>query len=632
MNQLIEYKPRLDGLRALAILPVILYHIDERIIPAGYLGVDIFFILSGYLITLILTTEYRHGSLSFCGFWVRRLKRLFPALIAMTTIVVAVGAVVLIQPERESLPYQAVASVLSFNNIYLWMTTGGYWDTASDSLPLLHTWSLAVEEQFYFLYPFVLLFGFKFLKKKIAIILIFLAFISFSIYIYWSLYFPQAAFYLLPSRIWQMLLGAVLVFLVGSSLINFPKYIYLVVAIISLALLIVSFWNLNLFFVNPYRLFISIGAAGLIFSCEMDPKLNTFLATRPLVATGKLSYSLYLWHWPIIVFSYYFWVEMNLTLTMTLILGTALLSYHLIEVPFRKGRYPLRYALIHMSALLIITLVGYVAGIDDIPLARDFGNINSSESLTRGREYEAINHLRSNRPGNLFNEEHLDEKKPVVVLGSSHARVLCGPIQRLALKNRAPFVSLAVSGVGLVHDKPMVTRADAAVINGRRFESLSRIKPSVTVVAGMWSNEIRDTGFEKKFENKLLEIKRYSDYVVVVGQVPLTDLPEKYKNAFRKYLIAHKYSLQKSPIKASRSVENANLLIKNLVASIAKEDIEFVDPSPLFLTNTDEIKYMNGTDFLYSDFHHVNDMGARLIVDRLLRDKIINHLEGVLSN
>jgi peptidoglycan/LPS O-acetylase OafA/YrhL len=143
------YRPDLDALRAVAVLAVIAFHFDGNLLKGGFLGVDVFFVLSGYLITLLIFKQIQNGNFSLLEFWKRRIARLYPALAGMIATVLLVGHFILVQPERGDLPLQAIAALLSFQNFLLWKTTGGYWNSASEAIPLLHTWSLSIEEHFY---------------------------------------------------------------------------------------------------------------------------------------------------------------------------------------------------------------------------------------------------------------------------------------------------------------------------------------------------------------------------------------------------------------------------------------------------------------------------------------------------
>jgi peptidoglycan/LPS O-acetylase OafA/YrhL len=200
-----KYRPELDGIRAVALLGVLVYHVVPSRLPGGFLGVDVFFVLSGFLITTILLGYLKRRE-SLKQFWLKRARRILPALVGMVAFTLIVGSALLLRVDRSLLVEHAVAALLSVSNFFIWDKTSGYWAVDASTLPLLHTWSLSVEEQFYLVFPVLLMASYRWRKKYLAVILSVLAVLSFfgARLIFLD---PSAAFLFSPFRMWEILLG-----------------------------------------------------------------------------------------------------------------------------------------------------------------------------------------------------------------------------------------------------------------------------------------------------------------------------------------------------------------------------------------------------------------------------------------
>lgn len=336
------YRPDIDGLRAIAVGAVILFHLDVGIMKGGFIGVDVFFVISGYLITGLLQSEIDAGRFSILRFYDRRIRRILPALFAVILAASAAAVCLFFPPEILDFANSVVATTLFSSNIYFMMVTD-YFAATSNSNPLLHTWSLAVEEQYYIVFPF-LLYGLRTLRQKNVVLVISgLAIASFVVSIRLVMTDQVGAFYLAPSRAWEFFIGALLSF---KALPDVQKtWLREVSAAIGLALIVagcLKFYR-NMPFPGTLALVPCIGAALLIHANAAGRTLTgRLISARPIVFIGLISYSLYLWHWPIIVFFQIWWVkpigwvgDLGLILA-TCVIGT--LSWYFIELPFRQKR------------------------------------------------------------------------------------------------------------------------------------------------------------------------------------------------------------------------------------------------------------------------------------------------------
>ena len=205
-----KYRAEIDGLRAVAVIPVVLFHINNDLLPGGYIGVDIFFVISGFLITSIILDEYKRGVFSFPSFWLRRIRRILPVLTAMVLSTLAVGAYITHAPSKNDIGAQGLASLLSYANISHWIIAGNYWGPAAERSPFLHAWSLSIEEQFYLLFPLLLFIALKYFHKWVALVFSILTLSSIMLFFIGTQTHPSATFYLLPTRAWELGVGVLL--------------------------------------------------------------------------------------------------------------------------------------------------------------------------------------------------------------------------------------------------------------------------------------------------------------------------------------------------------------------------------------------------------------------------------------
>jgi peptidoglycan/LPS O-acetylase OafA/YrhL len=341
MDSNLKYRPDIDGLRAVAVLGVVLFHANLGV-PGGYVGVDIFFVISGFLITSLILKDLRQGTFSMVGFWERRIRRIFPALAVVVATCLLVGWFLLLPFAYLVLAQSAIALSFFASNIQFWRTANYFGPEAEENL-LLHTWSLSVEEQFYIIVPLLLagLFAWK-REKLIPWVLGIGAITSFALSVLWLQRNPSDAFYLLPSRAWELAAGSLLVFLPKPKSYSL-QWIAGLVGILLIAFAFV-FYSKHDPFPGVAALPPVIGTALVIWSgSEAMSWLHRGLSWKPVVAMGLLSYSLYLWHWPIFALHrYLFGASPSPVLSVVYVVLAVLLSLaslHFVEKPFRERRW-----------------------------------------------------------------------------------------------------------------------------------------------------------------------------------------------------------------------------------------------------------------------------------------------------
>jgi peptidoglycan/LPS O-acetylase OafA/YrhL len=335
-----EYQPHVDGLRALAILSILLFHAHIPGFSGGFVGVDIFFVVSGYLITRIIAREIDAGSFSLAHFYERRARRIVPALTVTVLAVLGAAALLYLPGDFGSVPLSALATALFAANFYFFSEVG-YFQTGADTKPLLHTWSLGIEEQFYLGFPLLLLLVARWIPQRRLWVVAAAVLASFALAVATQGDRSGFAFYLLPPRAWELLVGALLALgLIPPVTAKAARETISIVALLGIAFAVFVYDSATTF-PGVTALAPVLGAAALIH-CAPGNRVGALLASKPMIGIGLISYSLYLWHWPVIVFAVYA-LDRRLAgwLSVAAVLGSfllAILSWRFVEQPFRNPR------------------------------------------------------------------------------------------------------------------------------------------------------------------------------------------------------------------------------------------------------------------------------------------------------
>lgn len=491
-----SYRPDIDGLRAVAVLSVISFHLAHRFLPGGFLGVDIFFVISGYLITSILWHEVVDGRFSIVRFYDRRVRRILPALLAVLLVTTAVALLVLLPADLLGYARSLVATLLFVPNVYFWRDTD-YFARLAEQKPLLHTWSLGVEEQFYILFPLGLFLLRKAPNRLVVAVLGGITAVSFAGNVF-ALHVggDSPAFFLLPTRAWELSVGALLAVLPPAA--SARRRGAWLAGLCGLALVALAILHpLTLLPTLPAATPAVLGTALIIWAGSGGTGVaSRLLALGPLVFIGLISYSLYLWHWPIIVFAKYYlvreltWQEELLLLPLMIAIATA--SWRFIERPFRGSAVPiLRVRAGAVSVSLVLAAVGaLMLAAHGFPQRLSAAAAVMNEAVGTNyrcglRDYLALGSSRA-CVVNLPSREPRDAQ--AVLLGNSHMQMYV-PVWRRILVERGRR-GLLVPANGCLPTLVTNLSLECMAVARRNLAEVLKLPAVTTVIVGLnWTLE-----------------------------------------------------------------------------------------------------------------------------------------------
>lgn len=474
-----SYRPEIDGLRALAVLPVIFFHAGIEVFNGGYVGVDIFFVISGYLITTVILKDIEREKFSIIHFYQRRAKRILPALITTITLSLPIAVILLPPSDLENFSKSIISSLTFWSN-FQFLSETGYFATPGEYKPLLHTWSLSIEEQFYILYPLFFVVFFTRNKKNFYLLILIILFLS-LFFAQWSgnlnfqypfidedLLLYSKSFlteFMMPfGRIWELALGAVCAFLINSKNDYFEAkdekiFLFNIFSSLGIFLIFFSFFYLSKNFPYPsfYTLIPTFGTALLILFSQENTFVKKLLSYKVLVFVGLISYSAYLFHYPIFSFIKYTSTNINNYIYIYIIpvvLFFSFLNWKFVEQPFRKKNSSLKKFIlfISISYLFLISIAVYIYTNDGLNKREAFilpKNIEKSFVFSEnGRKCFDVNYIHKKenhkeicKIGNLDNE-----KIDFVVFGDSHIVNFYPLINELAKKYNKSGLFIGYSG------------------------------------------------------------------------------------------------------------------------------------------------------------------------------------------
>ncbi|HUO92682.1 MAG TPA: acyltransferase family protein [Rhizomicrobium sp.] len=605
----VKYRADVDGLRAVAVLSVLLFHAHLAAFTGGYVGVDVFFVISGFVITTKLVEEIDEGKFSIANFYVRRIRRILPALVAVI-LASTIAALVFFLPDAlEDFAKSVIATATFVSNAYFWKNSG-YFETAALDRPLLHTWSLAIEEQFYILIPIALYLLVTRARRWAFWVFAATALLSLALSIFATDRAPTANFFLLPTRAWELLLGV----LVALSPFAPPRNVIVREIIAGASLCLIGFAVLAYNSATPFpglsALAPTLGTAALIFlGTQGTPTFAaTGLAIRPMVGIGLISYSLYLVHWPILVFARYALLRDLQGWEIAAVLGASMvlawLSYRYVETPFRRPARPAtRMKLFSATATVLVALcaIGFVG------------------TLTKGAAFlhpAFAGEMAASKGPDLWlsNKCFLQDQKATdwagdicvrtegagrnaVLWGDSFAAQYVDGLMANQKNLTRNIVQYTFAGCPPILSYRSYARPGCADFNARIFDIVKRYQADTVVMATRW-DQMRERGLGG-LPDTIAQLRARGLKVFVIGQSPL-----------------FAFNVQVLDFRDAGAGGNGTADWYTVIAPNQNRDIRaastgatFIDPLPAFCRG-DRCEYKTPRGLLFADYGHFSALGS----------------------
>jgi peptidoglycan/LPS O-acetylase OafA/YrhL len=643
----IRYRPEIDGLRAVAVIPVVLFHMGLKWIGGGFLGVDVFFVISGYLITSIILKDHDEGVFRFSNFWLRRVRRIFPALVVMLIVTSIAGYFMIFRGDLKDIGKHGICAIFSVANIAMWQIPGGYWGAAAEDSLFLHTWSLSVEEQFYFFYPFIMAFLLRIKRRWVVPAMSAIAICSFLLYLYGSKHHPTATFYLLPTRAWELATGCLVAILTWNRDFRISKPVSSVMSLIGLAAIILSYLIVSS--ENRFIGFIAMPVIGsafiIIFGGKNNGSItNRILSSSPLVLIGKISYSLYLWHWPIwVIAKQRSFTNHGIASTfviLTVIAIASVISYNLVEKPTRHRIKILRLASFAFFSSLCLSVFllyasshfSYDCSAYSTPLwSGQLYNVNPVDTWPeQARKRMAGIDVPKRDPsqanayatGGII-KQYGGPRPEIVVLGDSHSLMWSGVIDIICKE-----LSITVSFYGADGTPPFInlpltkdsssgnlffTAEEKYLFDCKRLDFIKEWKPKIVILVASWSG-VRDI---KATEDLVRFIGETGSKIVLIEQPPVLFFGDKNALQYLAFMGVIPKDNQRQYVQTANTLEYE--AGRDLIRQIsAKYPYCTVVPVMDVFYKTDAGAWvLDGSHVLYIDDDHLSQDGALKLKDRI---------------
>ena len=659
----LTYRPEIDGLRAIAVGAVILYHAQITILgyqpfKGGFIGVDIFFVISGYLITSIILKELvTTGSFSFKHFYERRVRRILPALLFVMLVSLPFAWMYLLPDSFVDFSKSILYSLGFSSNFYFWFSGEAYGAQNGFLKPFLHTWSLSVEEQFYIFFPIVLLVTFKYFKKYLIHILILGFVVSLGLADWGSKNHPSFNFYVLPTRGWELLAGSILAYFeINNGHRSKNRILNLIFPFIGLVLIghSILFFNDGIFHPSFYTLSPIIGVCLIIWHSNKNELITKILSTKLFVGIGLISYSLYLWHYPIFAFARIIEFTQgslfNKFLLVIVIIILSVFSYYFIERSARnkKNQFKFIISLILISISVLVIL--------NINVVQKDGYKERLPEIFQKNLSEAPWNLLKNSDGELCNNNikvcrfNTLSNKKVYIIGDSHLGSLIFNLKDRIVKSNYQFITSTLDGCIFFPGFDRLNKRCNNTYFQRVKEILSVDINSIIIIGGRFPLYLSGYHFDnqeggvggKELEKKYFPVGRYENIqtsfkneiselsknqkIILIYPIPevgwhvpskLFKIMPKQINLIKDYFIPKNYITTSYKVYKNRTKSSFELL-----DSIEGKNIYRVYPHKLFCDTTikDRCVTHNDKSIFYYDSNHPTLKGAEMINNLIMKE------------
>jgi peptidoglycan/LPS O-acetylase OafA/YrhL len=667
----LTYRPEIDGLRAIAAVAVILYHAQitifgYQLFKGGFIGVDIFFVISGYIITSIILKELvTTGSFSFKYFYERRIRRILPALLFVMLVSLPFAWMCLLPESFIDFSKSILYSLGFSSNFYFWYFGDEYGAVSGRLKPLLHTWSLSIEEQYYILFPIVLVVTFKYFRKYLIHILILGFIVSLALADWGSRNHPHFNFYVLPTRGWELLAGSILAYF-ENILGHRSKYKKLNLILPGFGFFLIGhsilFFNDKMFHPSIYTLSPILGASLIIWFSHKDEHITKILSTKLFVGIGLISYSLYLWHYPVFAFDKIIEFTQG-SLFYKLLLGViivilSIVSYYFIERPSRNKNIEFKIIL-----SLIVISISVLIFFNFNNILKDGYKDRLPEILQKNLLVSKNLNLLENPDGKICNDNiqgcrfNTASNKKVFIIGDSHMGSLIFNLKDKVVKENYQFITsthggcLYFPGFNRILIK---TQNIDTICNDNYFKKLKQTllieKNSIIIYGGRtplylsnysfnnqeggvegneWAYKFISSGkyenIQSSFKNEIFEISK-NNKIILIYPIPEVgwNVPSKLLNSLPKRVdLKKKYLIPKNFITTSYKVYKERTKSSfELFDSIDVKNIYRVYPHTLFCDTTIKNRCLTHDDknIFYFDDNHPSLKGAEMINDLIMKE------------
>jgi len=620
----LAYRPEIDGLRAIAVSAVILYHAQISIFghqpfKGGFIGVDIFFVISGYLITSIILKELvTTGTFSFKHFYERRIRRILPVLL-FVMLVSFPFAWMYLSPSNLVEFSKSILYSLGFSSNFYFHYSGLEYSVEGLRHPFLHTWSLSVEEQYYILFPIVLLVTFKYFRKYLVHVLILGFIISLGLAEWTSRNYPSASFYFLHTRIWELLAGSLLAYFeINNGHRSKNETLNLILPTIGLILIgqSILFFNDEMFHPSFYSLSPIIGVCLIVWFSNKNELITKILSSKLFVGIGLISYSLYIWHYPIFVFTAKLrFAEGNIFIKLLMgifVLILSIISYYFIEKPFRgtKIKFKKIFLFLLLNLLLLVSISAYSLQLKFHPFLTKYSGEHKNFELN-------------------YDYNNFSDKKNVFIIGNSYADNLLNIFSNnKELVDDYYFYTALADNVGanyqieclidffkenkLICDKNLFSFLQTQYKKSNYIVFAERFYNGKTFLSDDFDKIIEFLKKDKKKFIVFLDDIRGADmldiYIHRKGRLPNLDELKELENEFFEKVVNWKKNK-----------------LKKVKDKLSKNNIKFLTRSELFCDySIKKCHLIKNENKLYADYGHITNNGAKYFSKEI--NSIINKL------
>ncbi|HLZ03205.1 MAG TPA: acyltransferase family protein [Bradyrhizobium sp.] len=648
----IKYRPDVDGLRAVAVISVVIFHAFPTLLSGGFVGVDVFFVISGYLITSIIVSDLDDGRFSFATFYTRRIRRLFPALLVVLAACLVAGWFLLLPDEYQQLGKHVAGGAAFIANFIFWKEAN-YFDTSANTKILLHLWSLGVEEQYYLIWPALVL-AVRKTRFNLALISIVLLVGSFAISVHSAATNPPAAFYSPLSRFWELLAGGLLAYFTQLRPVlrkPLPLVLCEAMALLGALLLAVAIVKITpkTTFPGWWALLPVLGTCLLVLAGPLAWLNSRVLSNRAVVWIGLISYPLYLWHWPLLAFAHNAYAEPSWMLRLELVVASvvlAWLTYRFIETPLRFGTLPVRVRILGLIGAMVCVAV---FGIYDLAKSGIPGRLKDRAEYAayfEGYLYDASKHtveraqiaqnqcnfyrwnspFPSNAPRDAIDPECYTRhtSKAVLILGDSNAADLYYGLKEVLPKEISTLLIFS-SGCPVRALNDAQIQADHC--NMTNHFALERIKLDPPDVVLMSSNSSFDINYIRTYSVMIRKLG--VKHIFVLGQRPHWK-PYLYKIIMKSYW----YS---TPHYIPGHQDDELLALGNAFESKLKsnEPFDYVEERSPFCNSDGCLTYLGDdrkTGLITFDDAHLRPFASVYLAKKQLGPMIVNALRTDEAN